>query len=96
MSTTEHIHPLDLAAEKFGSQAALARAIGSSRSALNQWKREGREVPAEYAPLIEELTGVPCDLLCPSVRWDIVRGAARRAARRRNGKTVRAKDAAHV
>lgn len=73
MNTKPQIHPLVEAAQKFGSEAALARALGVSRGALNQWKKEGREVPAEHAPEIEKLTGVPCESLCPSVRWAVVR-----------------------
>lgn len=61
------------AAEIFGSEAALARALGVSRGALNQWKKTGREVPAEHAPHIEFLTGVRCELLCPSVDWGLIR-----------------------
>lgn len=71
---TKTVHPLETAASLFGSEAALARALGLTRGALNQWKQEGREVPAKYAPKIEQMTGVPCELLCPSVDWSIVRG----------------------
>ncbi|WP_367881669.1 transcriptional regulator [Alcaligenes sp. 1735tsa3] len=75
MKTTEPIHPLQVAAQKFGSEAALARAIGVTRGAMNQWKNPGREVPAKHAPLIESLTGVSCERLCPSVNWAVVRGS---------------------
>lgn len=73
MNAKTHVHPLVEAAQKFGSEAALARALGVSRGALNQWKKEGREVPAEHAPEIERLTGVRCERLCPSVRWFVIR-----------------------
>lgn len=66
-------HPLDKAAIKFGSGAALARELGVSRGALNQWKLGGREVPAKHAPVIEKLTGIRCEDLCPSVPWSIIR-----------------------
>ncbi len=73
-------HPLEAAAHVFGSEAALARAIGVARGALNQWKKAGREVPAKYAPKIEILTGVRCELLCPSVNWAAIRTIGRRRA----------------
>lgn len=66
-------HPLEEAAKVFGSEAALARALKVSRAALNQWKKPGRQVPAEHCPRIEALTGVKCELLCPSVDWAYLR-----------------------
>lgn len=77
----QNSHPLEEAARICGSEAALARQLNVSRGALNQWKEEGREVPAKHAPIIEKLTGVRCELLCPSVDWSIVRKAA--ASKRR-------------
>lgn len=73
MEQNENKSPLAQAALIFGSEAALARALGVSRGALNQWKKPGREVPAEHAPRIELLTGVCCELLCPSIDWALVR-----------------------
>jgi len=75
MNTTNS-HPLEEAARVFGSEAALARQLNVSRGALNQWKEEGREVPAKHAPVIEKLTGVRCELLCPSVDWSVLRKAS--------------------
>lgn len=66
-------HPLEEAAKVFGSEAALARALKVSRAALNQWKKPGRQVPAEHCPRIEALTGVRCERLCPSVDWAYLR-----------------------
>ena len=71
---TKTPHPLEAAAQIYGSEASLARALGVTRGALNQWKKPGRQVPAEHCPKIEKLTGVRCELLCPSVDWSIVRG----------------------
>ncbi|TEA71881.1 transcriptional regulator [Allopusillimonas ginsengisoli] len=76
MNTELRRHPLEEAAQKYGSEAALARALGVSRGALNQWKKQGRNVPAEHAPEIERLTGVPCERLCPSIRWEVLRRPA--------------------
>jgi DNA-binding transcriptional regulator YdaS (Cro superfamily) len=69
-------HPLDLAAEIVGgSQATLAAALGVTKSAVNQWKTEGRQVPAEHCPEIERLTegAVRCEQLRPDVSWDVLR-----------------------
>jgi len=73
MDTSKHTHPVEEAAQIHGSEASLARALGVSRGALNQWKGPGREVPAEHAPKIERLTGVLCERLCPSVDWSLIR-----------------------
>ncbi|ARP89803.1 hypothetical protein CAL14_05465 [Bordetella genomosp. 9] len=70
-------HPLDEAAKVFGSEAALARALKVSRAALNQWKKPGRQVPAEHCPRIEALTGIKCELLRPSVDWAYLRRSGR-------------------
>nr|MBF0684263.1 helix-turn-helix domain-containing protein [Pseudomonas sp.] len=78
---SKNCHPLEEAARIFGSEAALARELNVSRGALNQWKRPGRQVPAEHCPRIEQLTGVRCELLCPSVDWSVLRGSRRRVAR---------------
>lgn len=74
MKSLEELHPLVRAARIYGSESALARALGVKRGALHQWKRPNRQVPAAYAPQIEQLTGVRAELLCPSVAWGIVRG----------------------
>ena len=68
-------HPIDEAAEIVGSQASLAEKLGVSRSALNQWKDEGRRVPAEHCPDIEELTDgrVRCESLRPDIPWSVLR-----------------------
>ena len=36
---------LQLAIEKAGSEAALARRLGITQQALNKWKHEGRDIP---------------------------------------------------
>jgi DNA-binding transcriptional regulator YdaS (Cro superfamily) len=68
-------HPIDRAAELLGSQVALAAALGVTKAAVNQWKDEGRRVPAEHCPAIERLTGgaVRCEDLRPDVEWGVVR-----------------------
>lgn len=76
MNDRKITHALEEAAHFFGSEAALARALGVSRGAVNQWKKPKRQVPAEYAPKIEKLTGVRSERLCPSVDWAAIRNAS--------------------
>lgn len=68
-------HPIDEAAGIVGSQVALAAALGVTKAAVNQWKLEGRKVPAEHCPAIERATGgkVRCEALRPDVDWAQVR-----------------------
>ena len=54
--------PLRTAIRKAGGITALARLVhASSRQAVQQWTKT--RVPAEYCPLIEEVTSVPCEAL---------------------------------
>lgn len=68
-------HPIDEAARIVGSQVDLAKALGVSKSAVNQWKADGRQVPAEHCPQIERLTGgqVKCEDLNTEVDWAYLR-----------------------
>lgn len=68
-------HPIDQAAAVLGSQSALAAALKVSKTAVSQWKEEGRRVPAEHCPQIERLTGgaVRCEQLRPDMAWDVLR-----------------------
>lgn len=71
-------HPVDKAASILGSQVALAAALGVSKGAVNQWKGDGRRVPAEYCPVIERITSgaVTCEELRPDVEWEVIRAGA--------------------
>ncbi len=71
-------HAIDEAARILGSQVDLAKALGVSKSAVNQWKGEGRQVPAEHCPQIERLTGgqVKCEELNTEVDWAYLRTPA--------------------
>jgi DNA-binding transcriptional regulator YdaS (Cro superfamily) len=51
--------------------AELARRLGKTRGAVNQWKQR---VPAEMCPAIERITGVKCEALRPDVEWTVLRG----------------------
>jgi DNA-binding transcriptional regulator YdaS (Cro superfamily) len=42
-----------------------------SKASISRWKRE--QVPAEWCPDIEELTGVACERLRPDVNWTVLR-----------------------
>ncbi len=66
----EHIETAILLA---GGKSALARAIGTSPQAVHNWSARGA-VPPEFAPLIEQATGVRAELLCPRVPWHVIRG----------------------
>lgn len=61
-------YALEEAARFFGSEAALARALGVSRGAVNQWKKPNRQVPAEYAPRIEKLRDFRKHVRCVAIR----------------------------
>lgn len=69
--------PVDRAVEIVGTQALLAAALGVSKSAVGQWKEEGRRVPAEHCPVIERLTAgaVRCEELRPDIEWHVLREA---------------------
>ena len=68
-------HPIDRAARIVGTQAAIAKGLNVSKTAVSQWKDEGRRVPAEHCPLIERATKglVTCEELRPDVAWDVLR-----------------------
>lgn len=67
--------PVDRAVEIVGTQVLLAAALGVSKSAVGQWKEEGRRVPAEHCPVIERLTAgaVRCEELRPDIEWSVLR-----------------------
>lgn len=50
------IHALQEAAKAVGGQSALARAIGTSQGYISDIIRQGKEVPAEWCPKIEQAT----------------------------------------
>lgn len=52
---------LQLAIERAGSIAALARALGINRQAVSSWD----QIPLERVPAVESATGVPRQQLRP-------------------------------
>lgn len=55
-----------------GSQKALAEQIGVVQSAVSNWIKR-KNVPSEYCPDIEAITGVRCEELRPDVNWAVLR-----------------------
>jgi DNA-binding transcriptional regulator YdaS (Cro superfamily) len=70
------MNALTQAIEEIGGQTELARQLGTSVQAVNNWTRRG-SVPPEYAPVIEVLTGrkVMADDLCSQVPWHHIRNS---------------------
>lgn len=54
---------------------ALAEKLGVTRAAVQQWKQEGRRVPADHCPEIEKLCegAVRCEELNERVDWAFIR-----------------------
>lgn len=60
-----------------GGQAALARRLGVTRQAVENWRARG--APAKWCPAIEAVTralGAPvlCEEMRPDVDWGVIRG----------------------
>jgi DNA-binding transcriptional regulator YdaS (Cro superfamily) len=55
--------PVKLAAEKAGGIVKLSLALGLSRGAASQWRR----IPAERVLQVEQLTGLPREILRPDL-----------------------------
>lgn len=70
------MNALTKAIETIGGQTELAKQLGTSVQAVNNWTRRG-SVPPEYAPVIEVLTDgkVKADELCPQVPWGVIRSS---------------------
>jgi DNA-binding transcriptional regulator YdaS (Cro superfamily) len=65
------------AIEAAGGKTALMRVLNergwaiNSHNVISQWVENG--VPPKYCPDLEDLTGIPCESLCPDVKWGLVR-----------------------
>ncbi|NIF85268.1 helix-turn-helix domain-containing protein [Comamonas sp. Tr-654] len=72
------MNSISTAAELVGGVSALARLLGVTPSAVHQWLRGHRPVPAERCPVIERLTNraVTCEKLRPDVEWGVLRQSA--------------------
>ena len=58
---------LQLAIEKIGGQAPLARAIEISQPSVWHWVHKSKRVPAEYVLAVEAATGVSRHELRPDI-----------------------------
>lgn len=61
--------PVIQASGKVGGQIALARLLGVSASAVNQWVKGIRRIPEAQCPDIEFFSGIRCESLRPDVNW---------------------------
>lgn len=69
------MNAINQAIDIIGGQTELAKQLGTSVQAVNNWTRRG-SVPPEYAPVIEVLTDrqIKADDMCSQVPWRLVRG----------------------
>lgn len=58
------------AIEVMGSQAALAKAIGTAQQNISWWINESKKVPVEFVLRIESVTGVSRNRLGPGIFMD--------------------------
>lgn len=79
---------LDRAISVANGKTALMRALNErgwdigGQATIGQWQKNG--IPEKYCPDIEDLTGVPCEQLCPGPNWSVLR------AKRKQRKTAAA------
>jgi DNA-binding transcriptional regulator YdaS (Cro superfamily) len=77
---------IELAITAAGGKTSLMRRLNargwdiSSHNVISQWVENG--VPAKYCPDIEAETNVPCEDLCPDVKWGLVRDRRAKARAR--------------
>jgi DNA-binding transcriptional regulator YdaS (Cro superfamily) len=76
---------VERAIKAFGSQAAMASALGLAQPTVSEWLRGARRVPAERCPEIERETKriagergdptlvVTCEELRPDMAWSVLR-----------------------
>jgi DNA-binding transcriptional regulator YdaS (Cro superfamily) len=69
---------IERAIKCFGSQVAMASALGVKQPTISEWLRGDRRVPAEHCPRIERMTrergeAVRCEDLRPDIEWEVLR-----------------------
>ena len=64
--------PIEQAIEAAGNAHRLAKGIDVPPQSVIFWRDGERQIPAEYCPRIEALTGILCEALRPDVRWDVL------------------------
>jgi DNA-binding transcriptional regulator YdaS (Cro superfamily) len=62
-------HAIKKAVKVAGGQTALARKLGVTQGLVWQWLNHADSDPLNFAPAIEQETGVKCEELCPQVAW---------------------------
>jgi DNA-binding transcriptional regulator YdaS (Cro superfamily) len=67
----EAMHPVDLAAQRVGGRAELARLMGVGYTAIGNWKTRG--VDAGTALRMAQASGIDARLLCPDAPWHVLR-----------------------
>lgn len=67
------MNQIQMAINVAGSATALAKALGVTPQAVCFWRDGKREIPADKCPLIEQATGIACELLRPDVAWGVLR-----------------------
>jgi len=69
------ISAFEHACDLVGGMSSMASSLGVTFSAVSQWKRGLRPVPAGRCPAIERMTGrkVRCEDLRPDIEWHVVR-----------------------
>jgi len=72
--------PIEIAIEAAGNAHRLAKGISVPPQSVLFWRDGARQIPAEYCPRIEALTGVRCEDLRPDVAWGVLRGTEKAAA----------------
>lgn len=78
MPILPHMSAIERAIRCFGSQAAMASAVGVKQPTISEWLRGERQVPAERCPVIERETRargsvILCEELRPDVAWSVLR-----------------------
>jgi len=63
--------PIELACDRVGSQANLARMVGVLPAAVFQWIKKTRPIPNDKCPAIEKACNavVACEDLLPDLNW---------------------------
>jgi DNA-binding transcriptional regulator YdaS (Cro superfamily) len=74
METSENSNPVDLAISKFKSLNDMARQLGVTYQAIQEWRRQGR-VPPPHCPKIEKILNgdVRCEQLNDEIDWAYLR-----------------------
>ena len=76
------MNSIPLAIERLGGLTQAGQSLGVSKGVVFQWRLRG-QVPAEYCPSIEKLTGVLCEELNSKVDWKYLRSAASKSSKKR-------------